>query len=145
MLWVNGLSLSGATINLRLKVYNPNRYSLDVKGLTYNVTKTSDGTAIASATFPKGFVVPASKSTTTTASVKISYAGIGAAGKSLLRRGKVSYKVVGTLSVGTGGKKTVLKIPYSCQGEFNLLDKVPVDADLSGIEISTQSGGTLKH
>ena len=80
---INGLGLTGGSLDIVLSVYNPNGYKLDATRLTYNLM-------VDSVNFGSGAI-----------DRKFTYAGIGAAGRSLLNTGSVNYRVNGDLTVGT--------------------------------------------
>ena len=115
---VSGVGLSGGSLNVRLNVFNPNRYRLDATRLTYNVTVGED-VRLALGTLDNAFNVQAGDSTQVTIPVSFTYAGVGAAGRQLLNTGGVQYNVRGDVTVGTViGNFTV---PYSSTGRFNAL------------------------
>jgi len=115
---VNGMGLTGGSLNLRLSVYNPNGYRLDATRLTYNVL-VGDSVQFATGTVDDRFTVHGNDSSVVTIPVSFTYSGIGAAGRQLLNTGGVNYRVAGDVIVGTAiGNFTV---PYSSTGRFNAL------------------------
>lgn len=113
---VRGIGLSGGTLDVQLSVYNPNHYRLDATRLTYNLNLAGDSVKVASGTYDSHFTVTDNDSTMVTIPVDFTYAGIGAAGRSLLATGAVNYHVLGDVTVGSAvGNFTV---PYSSTGRF---------------------------
>jgi len=113
---VRGLGLNGGSLDVLLNVYNPNHYRLDATRLTYKVALAGDSITLASGALDSRFTVQDNDSTTVTIPVSFTYAGVGAAGRSLLNTGSVAYHVLGDVTVGSPvGNFTV---PYSSQGRF---------------------------
>jgi LEA14-like dessication related protein len=113
---VRGLGLTGGSLDVRLSVYNPNHYRLDATRLNYKVNLAGDQVTVASGTLDSKFTMQDNDSSDVLIPVNFSYAGIGAAGQSLLNNGTVDYHVLGDVTVGsTVGSFTV---PYSSTGRF---------------------------
>jgi LEA14-like dessication related protein len=113
---VRGLGLTGGTLDVRLGVYNPNHYRLDATRLTYRLNLAGDSITVANGTVDSHFTVQDNDSTEVTIPVSFTYAGIGAAGRSLLNTGAVDYHVLGDVTVGSPvGNFTV---PYNTTGRF---------------------------
>ena len=113
---VRGLGLTGGSLDVKLSVYNPNHYRLDATRLNYKVNLAGDNVTVASGTLDDRFTVQENDSSEVTIPVNFSYAGIGAAGQSLLNSGTVDYHVLGDVTVGSPvGSFTV---PYSSTGRF---------------------------
>lgn len=113
---VRGLGITGGSLDVKLNVYNPNHYRLDATQLNYKVNLAGDQVTVASGTLDSKFTVQDGDSTDVVIPVNFSYAGVGAAGQSLLNNGVVDYHVLGDITVGTTvGHYTV---PYSTTGRF---------------------------
>jgi LEA14-like dessication related protein len=113
---VRGIGLTGGTIDVLLSVYNPNHFRLDASRLTYRVALAGDSVTLANGAIESRFSVQDNDSTVVTIPVSFTYAGIGAAGRSLLNSGAVDYHVLGDVTVSTViGNFTV---PYSSTGRF---------------------------
>ena len=113
---VRGVGLTGGSLDVLLSVYNPNHYRLDATRLTYRVNLAGDSVTVASGALDSRFTVQENDSTTVTIPVSFTYAGIGAAGRSILNTGAVDYHVLGDVTVGSPvGNFTV---PYSSTGRF---------------------------
>jgi hypothetical protein len=93
---IRGVGLTGGSLDVVLSVYNPNHYRLDATRSRFSVNDND--------------------STTVTIPVSFTYAGLGAAGRSILNTGAVNYHVLGDVTVGSPvGNFTV---PYSSVGRF---------------------------
>jgi LEA14-like dessication related protein len=113
---VRGIGLNGGSLDVLLSVYNPNHYRLDATRLTYRVALAGDSVMLASGALDSRFTVQDNDSTTVTIPVSFSYAGVNAAGRSILNTGAVDYHVLGDVTVGSPvGSFTV---PYSSTGRF---------------------------
>jgi len=113
---VRGIGLNGGSLDVLLSVYNPNHYRLDATRLTYRVALAGDSVTLASGALDSRFTVQDNDSTTVTIPVSFSYAGVNAAGRSILNTGAVDYHVLGDVTVGSPvGSFTV---PYSSTGRF---------------------------
>ena len=113
---VRGLGLTGGSLDVKLSVYNPNGYRLDATRLTYAVSMAGDSIKVADGELNNTFTVQQNDSSIVTIPVNFTYAGIGAAGRSLLNTGAVNYHVLGDVTVGSAvGNFTV---PYSSTGRF---------------------------
>ena len=96
---VTGLGLTGGSVDIVLNVYNPNGYSLDAVALTYRVDV--DSIKLGDGALDNRFVVPKGDSSTVRVPVRFTYAGLGAAGRSLITAGTVNYRVRGDFTVST--------------------------------------------
>lgn len=113
---VRGLGLTGGSLDVLLSVYNPNHYRLDATHLTYKVNLAGDSVTIASGEVTDRFTVNDNDSTVVPIPVSFTYAGIGAAGRSILNTGAVNYHVLGEVSVGSA--VGTFRVPYSSTGRF---------------------------
>jgi LEA14-like dessication related protein len=98
-LTVTGIGLTGGSVDVVLSIYNPNHFKLDALSMTYRVD--IDSTQLGTGALDKRFVVEAGDSSVVRLPVKFSYAGLGAAGRTLLADGTVNYRVRGDFTVGT--------------------------------------------
>lgn len=113
-LQVQGVGLSGGTVDVVLSVYNPNGYRLDATRLTYRLMV--DSTALGEGVYNNHFAVQSGDSTIVRLPVSLSYAGLGAAGRQLIGKGSVDYRVLGDVTVSTPiGSFTK---PYDQRGRF---------------------------
>lgn len=115
---VTGLGLQGGSVDVRLSVYNPNHFKLDALSMTYKVD--IDSTHLGDGSLDNRFVVAAGDSSEVRLPVRFTYAGLGAAGTSLLRSGSVNYRVRGDFTVSTPlGNFTR---PYDQKGNYNTVN-----------------------
>lgn len=113
---LKGVGLTGGTLDVQLSVYNPNGFRLDATKLRYKVAMAGDSITVADGTLDNRFTVDEKQTSVVTIPVNFTYAGIGAAGRSLLNTGAVDYRVSGDVVVGSPvGNVTV---PYSTKGRF---------------------------
>jgi len=111
---LEGVGISGGTLDVILSVYNPNGFRLDASRLTYRLMV--DTTAIGEGVYDTKFTVQSGDSSIVSLPVTLSYNGLSEAGKQLLGQGTVNYRVVGDLTVATPiGDFTR---PYSQTGRF---------------------------
>lgn len=96
---VNGLGLTGGSLDVVLSVYNPNGFKLEATRFTYNLLM--DSVDVASGALNDMFAVRSGDSSLVTIPVNFTYAGIGRAGQELLRSGTVNYRVRGDMTVST--------------------------------------------
>lgn len=96
---ITGLNVTGGSVDVVLSIYNPNQYKLDALSMTYRVDV--DSVQLGSGALDGRFVVPAGDSSTVRLPVKFTYAGLGAAGRSLLSAGAINYRVRGDFTVST--------------------------------------------
>ncbi len=111
-----GLGVTGGQLNVDLAVYNPNHYRLDATKVHYTVNMAGDSVRIADGVLDNRFTVDEGKTSIVTIPVSFTYAGLGAAGRSMLNTGGVNYHVIGDVAVGTPvGSFTV---PFNTTGRF---------------------------
>lgn len=114
---IRGLGLSGGSLDVVLSVYNPNGFNLNASRLTYKLI--AEDKDLASGVLDHAFRVRDKDSTFVTIPVDFTYAALGAAGRQLLERGSVNYRVIGDITVDTQlGNFTV---PYDRTGRFSSL------------------------
>ncbi len=114
---VNGLGLSGGSLDIVLSVYNPNNFRLQATRLTYNLMM--DSVRVADGALDSDFVVQSGDSSEVVIPVNFTYSGLGRAGQELLRSGTVNYRVLGDVTVDTPlGNFTR---PYDQTGRFTPL------------------------
>lgn len=96
---VTGLGISGGSVDVVLSIYNPNNFKLDALKMTYLVDV--DSVQLGSGELGDRFVVNSGDSSTVRLPIRFSYAGLGAAGRSLITAGTINYRVRGDFSVAT--------------------------------------------
>ncbi len=111
----NGLGLQGGSVDVILNVYNPNHYGLSAQRLDYQVLV--DSTQLGTGAITQSFGVGGNDSSEVRLPVTFSYSGLGSAGRALMSRGVVNYRVLGNITVGTPlGKFTR---PFDRTGQYN--------------------------
>ncbi|MEP6779445.1 MAG: LEA type 2 family protein [Gemmatimonadaceae bacterium] len=117
---ITGLGLQGGSLDVRLSIYNPNHFNLDAVKMTYKVDV--DSIPVGDGELGDRFVVPSGDSSEVRLPVRFTYAGLGAAGQSLLRSGSINYRVRGAFTVSTPlGNFTR---PYDQKGRYNSVSGV---------------------
>lgn len=96
---ITGLGLSGGSLNLLLDVYNPNSYSL--RSLRIDTSIDIEGTHFGDIELEREFVLPANDNTVVEIPMTFTWSGVGAAARSLLQRGSVSYVLESKILVDT--------------------------------------------
>jgi LEA14-like dessication related protein len=96
---VTGLGLTGGSLDVVLSVHNPNGYKLDALKMTYRVDV--DSIKLGDGALDGRFVVPRHDSSLVRLPVTFTYAGLGQAGRALLSKGIVNYRVRGDFTVNT--------------------------------------------
>ncbi|HUQ81982.1 MAG TPA: LEA type 2 family protein [Gemmatimonadaceae bacterium] len=96
---LNGIGLTGGTLDVVLSVYNPNGYKLDATKLTYNLLV--DTIPFGTGQLDSRFVVQSGDSSEVRLPIAFSYAGLGSAGRQLINTGSVPYRVRGAVTVST--------------------------------------------
>jgi len=111
---VNGLSLTGGTLDIVLNVYNPNHFKLDATRITYKLMV--DTVAFGSGASDSRFTVQSGDSLQVPLPLTFSWNGVGAAGRQLMNNGMVNYRVLGDVTVGAS--VGTFTIPYDRTGTF---------------------------
>ena len=96
---ITGLGLQGGSVDVKLSVYNPNKYKLDAIKMTYKVD--IDSIPLGDGELGDRFIVQSRDSSEVRLPVRFTYAGLGAAGQSLLKAGTLNYRVRGDFTVNT--------------------------------------------
>lgn len=114
---LNGLGLTGGSLDVVLNVENPNGYRLDATRMTYKLM--IDSVQFGEGTVDNRLTVDEKSQTQVRIPVNFTYNGIGAAGRALLNTGTVNYRVLGDLTVATPvGNFTR---PYDMTGRYSIL------------------------
>jgi LEA14-like dessication related protein len=112
---IRGLGLSGGSMDIVLSIYNPNGFNLNATRLTYKLN--AEDHEMATGVLDRAFRVKDKDSTFVTIPVDFTYAALGAAGRQLLERGSVNYRVTGDISVDT--QLGTFTVPYDRTGRFS--------------------------
>lgn len=114
---LNGLGLTGGSVDVSLAVYNPNNYRLDATRLTYRLL--FDTVTFATGALNEQHTVQSRDTAFISIPVNFTYRGVGEAGRQILQTGTVNYRLAGDVTVGSPlGNFTV---PYSTTGRFSTL------------------------
>lgn len=112
---INGLGVTGGSLDLILGVYNPNNFDLEATRFTYRLMM-ADSVPVADGALDERFVVQEGDTSVVRIPVSFTYAGLGRAASELLRSGTVNYRVLGDVTVATPlGNFTR---PYDQRGTF---------------------------
>ena len=112
---LNGIGLTGGSLDIVINVYNPNDFRLDATRLTYKLLV--DTVEFGTGATDSDFAIQGNDSTTVRLPLDFNWAGVGAVGRELLGAGTVNYRVVGDVTVGSPlGTYT---IPYDQTGRFS--------------------------
>ena len=114
---LNGIGLTGGSVDVALNVYNPNNYRLDATRITYRLL--FDTVTFADGALTEQQTVQARDTLRLLIPVNFTYRGVGEAGRQILNTGSVNYRLLGDVTVGSPvGSFTV---PYSTTGRFSTL------------------------
>ena len=112
---LRGLGLSGGSVDVVLAVYNPNGFDLNATRLTYKLFVENN--ELGTGALNNAFRVGDNDSTYVTIPIDFTYAGLGSAGRELLTKGTINYRVTGDFTVSTPlGNFTR---PYDHTGRFS--------------------------
>lgn len=114
---IRGVGLTGGTMDIEMRLYNPNDYDLVSPRVTYRVLL--DGRHVADGLAEPDVVVPAHDSTVVRLPATFSYNTVGKAGRALLNTGALNYRVLGRVTVGTPYGR--FWFPYDRAGQFSTL------------------------
>jgi LEA14-like dessication related protein len=115
---VTGVGLTGGSLDVVLNIENPNDFRLDATQMHYNVLV--DTIPLANGTTTQRFTVEGKKSQQVHIPISFTYAGVGAAGRSLMNTGSVNYTVKGDVTVGSAVGLNVT-VPFSQTGRYSTL------------------------
>ena len=112
---INGLGLTGGSLDILLSVYNPNNFRLDATRLTYKLLV--DSVEFGTGATDDDFAVQENDSTIVRLPLSFNWSGVRRVGRELISSGTVNYRVVGDVTVGSPlGQHT---IPYDQTGRFS--------------------------
>ena len=114
---VDGVGLTGGTIDVVLNVYNPNHFDLDATRMTYKLYV--DTVAFGSGATDVRTRIGNSDSTEVRLPLSFTWSGVGAAGRQLMGTGTVNYRVLGDMTVGSS--LGTFTLPYDKTGRFSTL------------------------
>ena len=114
---LNGVGLTGGSLDIVLNVYNPNHFRLDATRLRYQLLV--DSLPLGNGETTQAFAVNEGDSTKVNLPLSFQWAGVSTAVRDIMNTGTVNYRVKGDLLVGSPvGNYT---IPYDQTGRFSAL------------------------
>lgn len=114
---VREAGLAGATLDLVLRVHNPNGFDLRGGWIRFDLVLADQPIGSVDATQP--FRLPARASTDLVLPLQVTWANLAPAARTLLRGGRADYRVTGRIGVEAGGTK--LSVPFARGGAVPIL------------------------
>jgi LEA14-like dessication related protein len=114
---IRGVGLTGGAMDIQLRVYTPNDYDLLSPHVSYRIIV--GGKHVADGLADPDVVVPARDSAFVNIPATFSYSSVGSAGRMLIDRGALDYRVLGRMTVGTPYGR--FWFPYDRAGHFATL------------------------
>ena len=112
---MDGLGVTGGSVLIVMRVYNPNDYGLDQPRVTYNLyvedNKLSDGM------YDADITIPPRDSAFVQVTASVSYVKAGLASRSMLNMGSINWRVIGKIYADTPYGR--LGSPYDRVGRFS--------------------------
>ena len=115
---VRGVGIQGGTVDVVLRVANPNPYALTATGATYQLL-AGDSVEVGRGATTQAYTVPAHDSADVTLPLEVSWRGLRDVGRAALEGGAVPYRVVGTITADTPVGAHVF--PVDARGTFAAL------------------------
>jgi LEA14-like dessication related protein len=97
---LRGIGIQGGTVDVVLRVANPNPYALTATAATYRLL-TGDSVEVGRGTTAQAYTVAAHDSALVTLPLDVSWRGLRDAGRAALAGGAVPYRVLGTITADT--------------------------------------------
>jgi LEA14-like dessication related protein len=121
---IAALGLTGGTVNVNLRVHNPNSFGFRSDRLDYQLflrrpdaqPGDSAWVSFAEGTYDDEIEVGARQTKVVTIPVAFTYSGLGEARRSLIRAGSFQYRAVGTVDARTSFGRRV--VPFRKTGTF---------------------------
>ena len=115
---VRGVGLQGGTVDVVIRVANPNPYALTATRATYQLL-TGDSVEVGRGTAAQAYTVAAHDSADVTLPLDVSWRGLREAGRAAIEGGAVPYRVLGTITADTplGARD----FPVDARGRFSAL------------------------
>ncbi|HJS47278.1 MAG TPA: LEA type 2 family protein [Gemmatimonadales bacterium] len=108
---------SGATLDLVLRVHNPNRF--DLRGGWVRFDLVLEDLAVGSVDATQPFRLAARASTDLVLPLPLTWATLAPAARTLLQGGRADYRVTGRIGIEAGG--TRLAVPFTRGGTVSIL------------------------
>ncbi len=113
-----GVTTSGATLELLLAIENPNVFA--IHGRSLEVTLDLEDTRFGEVTMEEPFRLAGRETTEVTVPVRFTWAGVGAAARSIITTGEVGYTLEGAVDLETPYGNG--RVPYRQSGSLPLVD-----------------------
>lgn len=114
---VSALGLTGGTLEVRLGVYNPNRFGFEARGLTYDLKFEDPGRAewvdFTAGRLEEKLRVGGRDTAEVVVPVEFTYQGLGGIVRQLIERGSFDYRVSGAVLLEEPVRR---EIPYRHAG-----------------------------
>lgn len=114
---VRQAGVSGATLDLVLRVHNPNGFDLRGGWIRFDLALADQPIGSVDATQP--FLLPARAATDLVLPLQVTWAGLAPAARTLLQGRRAEYRVTGRIGVEAGGTK--LAVPFASGGTVPIL------------------------
>ena len=115
---VRGVGLQGGTVDVVLRVANPNPYALTATRASYQLL-TGDSVEVGRGEATQSVTVAARDSADVTLPLEVSWRGLRDAGRAALEGGAVPYRVIGTITADT--PIGAHDFPVDARGRFSAL------------------------
>lgn len=112
--------LSGMSVNLSLRIRNPNKKSLMMDAVTYKLAKESDGTVLTDNTSIKRELFRGESEKVVTIPIKLSFFGMGASAQSILVKGSTKVDIIGTVTFEAAPATGDKEIDVKFRGEWKI-------------------------
>jgi len=122
---VTGLGLNGGTLYAAIVVNNPNGYELRTSSLNFTIdlrhANSEDDAWVRAAegTLDRELSIAAGDSAAIEVPVEFTWAGVGSALRSVIRNGRVGYRLIGDMDVTRPRRRTV---PFEKRGQVDLVN-----------------------
>jgi LEA14-like dessication related protein len=114
---VRGVGVRGGSLDLVVKVDNPNGFSL--RGTKLDVGFDVEDSHVGDVRYDSGFDLPSNGATTLTLPLRFDWSGVSGAFRSALAYGDLPYKLKGQATMQVSGTKVV--VPFTREGRAPLI------------------------
>ncbi len=116
-----GVDLQGATLELALRITNPNRF--EIEGYRMDLAFDVEGAPFGHLAVQTRFRLPARGDTTLRVPFRVLWSGVGRAVRGALLAGEVEYRLRGEVQVETPYGRG--PVPFDRVGTFNVAGRLP--------------------
>ena len=113
---VRGLGITGGTLDLLVRVDNPNNFNL--RGTQLDAGFDVEQSHVGDIRYTSEFNVPSKGQTTLTLPIRFNWLGVGGAFRSLLGYGDLPYTIKGQATLDVSGTKMI--VPFTREGRTPL-------------------------